>query len=364
MGKKCGRCTTRYCGPACQEQHWKEGGHDKLCKKIKKGGGAEQYHANDKYAQAVIVAVEKCAEDTKGQTCYICTEDLHWKTKEGLVRGCACRGTAGFAHVSCLAEQAKILVGDAEERNLDCKVKDDKWEQWWTCSLCEQNYHGVVVCALGWACWKTYLGRLETDQARFKAMTLLGNGLYLAGHLAAALSVRQAELAMKLRLGVSEKGILAVQGNLAGTYQVLGRVEHALSMRQEVYSGCLRVFGKENRNTFISALNYASSLLKNKQFEDAKSPMRKNIPVARRVLGESNDITLKMRCIYARVLYLDDSATLGDLREAVNTLEEMAQTARRVLGGAHPATVDNEKYLRWSQAALRARDTPPPGGVS
>ena len=25
---------------------------------------------------------------------------------------CACRGTAGFAHVSCLAEQAKILMED------------------------------------------------------------------------------------------------------------------------------------------------------------------------------------------------------------------------------------------------------------
>ena len=70
------------------------------------------------------VAVEKCAEDTKGQTCYICTQARHWKTKEGLVRGCACRGTAGFAHVSCLAEQAKILMDEALENNLDWEVKN------------------------------------------------------------------------------------------------------------------------------------------------------------------------------------------------------------------------------------------------
>ena len=70
LGKKCGRCSTRYCGPECQKQHWEAGGHDKLCKLIKKAGGAEQYHANKKYAEAVTVAVEKCAEDTKGQTCY------------------------------------------------------------------------------------------------------------------------------------------------------------------------------------------------------------------------------------------------------------------------------------------------------
>ena len=73
LGKKCGRCSTRYCGPECQKQHWEEGGHDTLCKPIKKAGGAEQYNANKKYAEAVAVAAEKCAEDTKGQTCYICT---------------------------------------------------------------------------------------------------------------------------------------------------------------------------------------------------------------------------------------------------------------------------------------------------
>ena len=73
LGKKCGRCSTRYCGAECQKQHWEQGGHDKLCKLIKKAGGAEQYNANKKYAEAVVVAAEACAEDTKGQTCYICT---------------------------------------------------------------------------------------------------------------------------------------------------------------------------------------------------------------------------------------------------------------------------------------------------
>ena len=48
----------------------------------------------------------------------------------------------------------------------------------------------------------------------------------------------------------------------------------------------------------------------------------------------------------------------GDLREAVNTLEEVAPTARRVLGGAHPLTKEIEEHLRQSRAALRARETP------
>ena len=90
------------------------------------------------------------------------------------MRGCACRGTAGFAHVSCLAEQAKILCAEAEENNLDDKVRNERWKRWRKCSLCEQDYHGVVACALGWACWKTYVGRPETDQARLMAMGSLG----------------------------------------------------------------------------------------------------------------------------------------------------------------------------------------------
>ena len=111
--KQCSRCKTRYCGRACQEQHWKEGGHDKLCRKIRKGGGAEQYNADNKYKEAVAVAVEKCADDTKGHVLHL-HAGPHWKTKEGPLVVCR---DGGFAHVSCLAEEAKILMEEAEENN-------------------------------------------------------------------------------------------------------------------------------------------------------------------------------------------------------------------------------------------------------
>ena len=95
---------------------------------------------------------------------HLYTEAAHWKTKEGLVRGCACRGTAGFAHASCLAEQARILFAEAEENNLGDKAMNERWERWAKCGLCEQRYHGVMCCALGWACWKTYVGLPELDE--------------------------------------------------------------------------------------------------------------------------------------------------------------------------------------------------------
>ena len=79
------------------------------------------------------------------------------------------------------------------------------------------------------------------------------------------------------------------------------------------------------------------------------------MPAARRVLGKSNQLTLKMRCIYAQSLCRDDVATLDDLREAVTTLEDTEPIARRVLGGENPLTSSIVDDLQDARAALRAR---------
>ena len=57
---RCVRCKTRYCNSTCQHDHWRRG-HKQICKKIHRAGNAEQYHADNKYKEAVKVAVEKCA---------------------------------------------------------------------------------------------------------------------------------------------------------------------------------------------------------------------------------------------------------------------------------------------------------------
>ena len=78
--------------------------------------------------------------------------------------------------------------------------------------------------------------------------------------------------------------------------------------------------------------------------------------MARRFLGESHGLTLKLRWNYAKTLSEDSAATLDDLHEAVATLEDTARTARRVLGGAHPLTTHIERTLQNARAALRARE--------
>jgi len=176
--------------------------------------------------------------------------------------------------------------------------------------------------------------------------------------------VREANLATLRRLGGSERAILDIQSNLANSYgQTPGRVEQALQMRRDVYSGYLKLVG-EHGNTLIAALNYAATLHELERYVEVKTLLRKIIPVARRVLGESHQDTLKMRWNYARAIYHDEGATLDDLREAVTKLEDLAPTARRVLGGAHPLAKQIEQVsLRDARAVLRARETPSPGSA-
>ena len=223
--------------------------------------------------------------------------------------------------------------------------------------MCEQHYHGAVLCALGWACWKTYVGRPEADQARRTAMNVLAGGLLGEDHHEDALSIQEAELAMERRLGASEYNILVMQGNLAMTYARLGRVEQALQIERDIYRGRLKLNGEEHEDTLTAANNYANSLVYLRRFEEAKALLRKMIPVARRVLGECNQTTLMTRWNYAGAICNDTAATLDDLREAVTTLEDAGRIARRVFGGAHPFAAAIEGALRDAREALAARET-------
>ena len=145
--------------------------------------------------------------------------------------------------------------------------------------------------------------------------------------------------------------MLAFQGNNALKLKKLNppRLEQALRLQRDVYSGYLKQNGEEHLETLRAANNLAVTLNDLKRFEEVKAFLRKTIPVARRVLGESHGFM--MRWTYATALYRDPNATLRDLRESVATLEDAWRIARRVLGGAHPHTTAIEAELRDARAA-------------
>ena len=154
LGKKCGRCSTRYCGPECQRAALERGRPRQALQIDKKAGGAEQYNANEKYAEAVAVRSRMRGRHEGPDVLH-----LHAGApleneggprarlrvpRDGGLRACVVSGGA----------TAKILFAEAEENNKPRHYP--VVARWASCSLCEQRYHGVVACALGWACWKTY----------------------------------------------------------------------------------------------------------------------------------------------------------------------------------------------------------------
>ena len=72
-------------------------------------GGAEQFYASAKAKESAEAAVVACAAEGVPQDaeCFICKSSVEGK---GIVRGCACRGTMGLAHLSCLVRQAQVAV--------------------------------------------------------------------------------------------------------------------------------------------------------------------------------------------------------------------------------------------------------------
>jgi tetratricopeptide (TPR) repeat protein len=339
--KDCGRCKTTYCSVACQEQHWKEGGHKDLCKRIKRGGGAEQYHADKKYKEAVAEAIEECAEATKGQTCYICRDE---KSTEGLVRGCACHTTEGFAHLSCLVREAQVCGEDELQQHNRNKL----WTKWAECGLCHQRYHGAVARALARGMWKTYVSRPEGDAIRGYALNIMGitKGMNNEEALCAATAYRE------WCCRFDPANIMTADENLALVYKHLRCHDEAISVLQRVRAEKLRrLRGSENEDSVMTLLNISASHSCAGRHAEAIALLSKERPAACRALGEDHHLCLSL----ARLLgtaHLQRGADLGDFLAAGAILRDVILRNRKFLGPDHPHTHGAERTFVQALEAL------------
>ena len=236
------------------------------------------------------------------------------------------------------------------------EAKNARWDRWDTCSLCEQRYHGVVKCALGWACWKTYLGLPETHQTFSVAMGLLGNALGSASRHEERLGVLEALWSVYMRRGAPQDHLLAVRANIAVCHGRLGREEQALEMRREIYATSIEI-GQAGDVIFRHALNLTKSLIDAKRYAEVQSFLSEQIPKARRALGVHDEIFLRLRLNYATSLS-DGAAARDDLVKAKTLQVELSSTIRRVFGPSHPLTIHAHGDLAITQSRLASCDAP------
>ena len=144
-----------------------------------------------------------------------------------------------------------------------------------------------------------------------------------------------------------------MQGNIANSYQGLGRLEEALHLRREVYARRCALHGLNSEDTLISAANLAATLVDTlQQFDEARAFLRDRIPEAMRVCGKDHDITFRMQRMYAQCLYRNDGASLDDVTAAIAQLEDLDRRMTRTYGAAHPQTGSTRTRLEAARKKL------------
>ena len=203
---------------------------------------------------------------------------------------------------------------EAEEKNLGPEARNSSWSRWYRCSLCEQNYYGVVRCALGWACWKAYLGRPESDWARMGAMTELGIGLGETNKHEERIAIIETELSTQLRVfPKNELDALDIKHNLARCYLLTGRLEEAARLFRLVYARQKVLAGATDDSTIRAAHQLASTLIELGRYDQVKSLV---LPLLRHHDGR------RFRLAYAMALYRPAGASRAEVFEAVEILEK------------------------------------------
>ena len=76
-----------------------------------------------------------------GALCWICLEEVEDEHGKPIVRDCSCRGSSGFAHLSCIVKYA-----ESKSEQMGHSFHKDCQELWVTCPGCKQNYgHALAI---------------------------------------------------------------------------------------------------------------------------------------------------------------------------------------------------------------------------
>ena len=97
-------------------------------------------------------------------TCYICLENSEESTNnKPLLRNCACRGDAGWAHIACLAEFAASKFTELQQ-------KQDPSKFWENCIICKTPHMQYMGVAMAEAFVKRYEHFPDTNELRFSSL--------------------------------------------------------------------------------------------------------------------------------------------------------------------------------------------------
>ena len=147
------------------------------------------------------------------------------------MRGCACQGNQGFAHVSCLVRQARTMTEDRAEQK--GRLENGQLHAITSCKLCKKHYNADVLVALGWGCWKLYATKPETPMYG-EAMVNLAICFGRAGREAEAVQVSDALDQETKRLDARKQEHLARKAEIESAQRSGGYVPKVESKKEHL----------------------------------------------------------------------------------------------------------------------------------
>lgn len=274
--------------------------------------------------------------DDEPGLCFICLE----ATPPLVASGCACRGTAALAHVSCRVRAARALV---------LQKRSFKW--WSACPTCQQPLTGEMHEGLA-RTWWTDAKELSADDREWQeAAANLAWALSEQGMLDDAAKLLRELLAAEQRVfGAEAPQSLSTSGNLALCLSRQGAHAEALQMQRALLEVQTRVLGAEHLDTLSTMGNIAASLTMHAKLGEAVAILRPLLATLQRVLPADEPTTLATTGNLAIALSLQ-----GQHREAVAIFMQLLGTQLRVLGPAHQDTVCTATNLEASLVHMRPR---------
>ena len=292
------------------------------------------------------------ADCTEGaRECWVCLEAADPDGAAAAPTGCACRGSAGHAHLSCLAAAA-LHTTDVDGGQ--------------GCPTCKQAYQGPIYAGLARARWALHRDGPEGGQEWLNALRHFALSKQVSGDLRGALLLREQQLTAMRRARAEDEdeddhdtvehqlGVLQSLVDLGTSKHSLGECAAALALLEEALPGCRRACGEEGMLT-LDCMGTLAKVYGDMQqhaasramFEEATGALRRRtgtLAVDRLMDGMSN--------LGACLLMI------GDFAAGLAVQEQAVVTARRVYGHAHVRTKGQEQQLALSRKGT-ALHTPP-----
>ena len=141
-------------------------------------------------------------------------------------------------------------------------------------------------------------------------------------------------------LGPHHPDTLASRNNLAGAYRVSGRLDKAIALYEQVFSGRSRVLGPDHRSTLMSRDELAGAYREAGRFEEAITLKKQILADAMRIMGPDSPGASAARSNLAAT-YRD----AGRLNEAITLCQENLDNVTRTLGLDHLETLASRHRL-------------------